>query len=105
MAQLPLHVMRRDGNNVVDGNDHPAHALLSTSPNQWQSSYDWREQAQQVVLTNGNAITRLRRDRRGQPIELDLFEPEHIGEPVRVPPVGITRLRRPGAALVCTADL
>lgn len=83
MAQLPLHVMRRDGSNVVDGNDHPAHALLSTSPNQWQSSYDWREQAQQVVLTNGNAITRLRRDRRGQLIELDLFEPEHIGEPVK----------------------
>jgi len=83
MAQLPLHVMRRDGSNVVDGNDHPAHTLLSTSPNQWQSSYDWREQAQQVVLTNGNAITRLRRDRRGQLIELDLFEPEHIGEPIR----------------------
>lgn len=36
-----------------------------------------------MVLTNGNAITRLRRDRRGQLIELDLFEPEHIGEPVK----------------------
>lgn len=83
MAQLPLHVLRRDGGKVMEGSDHPAATLIATSPNEWQSSYDWREQAQQVVLTEGNAITRLRRDRRGQLIELDVFEPEHIGHPVK----------------------
>lgn len=83
LAQLPLHVLRRDGDNVVDGSDHPAESLLSTSPNMFQSSYDWRELSQQTLLVHGNAVTRLRRDRHGQIIELDAFEPEHIGRPVR----------------------
>lgn len=84
MAQMPLHVLRKQGDDVVPGTDHPAHYLLSASPNLFQSSYDWREQSQQVVLANGNAITRLIRDRRtGQLTELALFDPEHIGKPQR----------------------
>ncbi|WP_270816765.1 MULTISPECIES: phage portal protein [Aeromonas] len=84
MAQMPIHVLRKEGGNVVPGNDHPAHYLLSASPNMFQSSYDWREQSQQTVLAHGNAVTRLIRDRRtGQLTELVLFEPEHIGKPQR----------------------
>ncbi|MBP8220097.1 MAG: phage portal protein [Aeromonadaceae bacterium] len=84
MAQMPLHVLKKSGDDVVPGTDHPAHYLLSASPNLFQSSYDWREQSQQVALAHGNAVTRLIRDRRtGQLSELSLFEPDHIGKPQR----------------------
>ncbi|WP_446905294.1 phage portal protein, partial [Aeromonas veronii] len=84
MAQMPLHVLKKSGDDVVPGTDHPAHYLLSASPNMFQSSYDWREQSQQVALAHGNAVTRLIRDRRtGQLTELALFDPAHIGKPQR----------------------
>lgn len=84
IAQMPLHVLKKSGDDVVPGTDHPAHYLLSASPNLFQSSYDWREQSQQVALAYGNAVTRLIRDRRtGQLTELALFDPEHIGKPQR----------------------
>lgn len=84
MAQMPLHVLKKSGDDVVPGTDHPAHYLLSASPNMFQSSYDWREQSQQVTLAHGNAVTRLIRHRRtGQLTELALFDPAHIGKPQR----------------------
>lgn len=84
MAQLPLHVLRRNGDEVNKGDDHPAYDLLSNQPNPWLSSYDWREMKQQSVLTRGNGFTRIERNpRTGELVSLVDIDPIHVREPER----------------------
>lgn len=83
LAQMPLTIMRRKGNEVMFGNDIAAYNLLSAEPSIWQTSYDWREMKQQAVLTHGNAVTRIVRDKRGNPIELRPISPMSVGRPQR----------------------
>lgn len=83
MAQLPLHVLRRNGDDVSKGDDHPAYELLSNQPNTWLSSYDWREMKQQFVLTQGNGFTRIERSQRGELRSLIDISPSHVREPER----------------------
>lgn len=39
LAQMPLHVMRKNGNAVAPARDHPVFYLLHDEPNIWQTSY------------------------------------------------------------------
>ncbi|MNM21456.1 Phage portal protein [compost metagenome] len=66
LAQLPLVVLRRQGERIEPGTDHPAHYLLHDEPNNWQTSYKWRETAQAHVLGWGNGYSHLIRGRRGE---------------------------------------
>ncbi len=75
IAQLPLHVLRRDGDTISKGADHPAFYVLRDEPNTWQSSYDWRETSQLYVSGWGNALTRIVRNRRGEVVELVPYKP------------------------------
>lgn len=71
LAQLPLHVMRKSSDKSIHvADDHAAHYLLGQSPNMWQSSYDWRESAQSHACGWGNGLTRIRRNRSGEVVEL-----------------------------------
>lgn len=76
MAQLPLSVLRKVDNRIVPATDHPAHYLLHDEPNQWQTSYRWRETKQAHTLGWGNGFTRLVRDRRGELLTLEMCEPQ-----------------------------
>lgn len=75
IAQLPLHVLRNDGNKVEKATDHPLWHLLKDGPNDWQSSYDWREMKQAYTSGHGNGLTRIIRNRRGQVESLELCKP------------------------------
>ncbi|MFT7337623.1 MAG: HK97 family phage portal protein [Marinobacter maritimus] len=57
IGQLPLHVMRKQGKNIEAAKDHPAYWLLHDEPNDWQTSYKWRETSQGHVLGWGNGYT------------------------------------------------
>ncbi|MTI12047.1 phage portal protein [Sansalvadorimonas verongulae] len=70
LAQLPLNVMRKQGNKIEVATDHAAYDLLSHSPNSWQTSYDWREGEQSHVSGWGNAFTKIRRNKKGELAEL-----------------------------------
>ena len=71
LAQLPLNVMRRQDGIIKVADDHAACDLLRNSPNNWQSSYDWREQGQSHASGWGNGMTRIERNRRtGEIVEL-----------------------------------
>lgn len=69
VAQLPLHVMRKQDKTINKATDHAAYYLLHDSANQWQSSYDWRETKMTHAAGWGNGYTRLIRNRRTGELE------------------------------------
>ncbi|WP_110685084.1 phage portal protein [Salinicola aestuarinus] len=75
LAQLPLHVMRKQGNSIEAATDHPAYWLLHDEPNDWQTSYKWRETKQAHVLGWGNGYTQTIRSNRGELRELVMHKP------------------------------
>ncbi|HEY3984643.1 phage portal protein [Cedecea sp.] len=75
VAQMPLHVMRREGKKVSAARDHPVFYLVHDEPNEWQTSYKWRELKQRHVLGWGNGYTRVIRSRRGEVTRLDACMP------------------------------
>lgn len=75
VAQMPLHVMRKTGNMVEAARDHPVFYLVHDEPNDWQTSYKWRELKQRHILGWGNGYTRVIRSRRGEAIKLDACMP------------------------------
>ena len=70
IAQLPLHVMRKQGERIEAAKDHPAYWLLHDEPNAWQTSYKWRETKQGHVVGWGNGYTQVVRNARGELREL-----------------------------------
>ncbi|MCS3605317.1 phage portal protein [Erwinia rhapontici] len=75
VAQMPLHVMRNTGKSVEVARDHAAFHLLHNEPNDWQTSYKWRELKQRHILGWGNGYTRIGRTRRGELSSLDACMP------------------------------
>ncbi|HIH5019789.1 TPA: phage portal protein [Klebsiella oxytoca] len=75
IAQLPLTVLRRSGETVTPGTDHPAYWLLHNEPNYWQTSYKWRETKQGHICGYGNGYTRIVRTRRGELESLECCKP------------------------------
>ncbi|CAI1181387.1 phage portal protein, HK97 family [Serratia ficaria] len=75
VAQMPLHVMRKNGNAVTAARDHPVFYLVHDEPNDWQTSYKWRELKQRHVLGWGNGYTHVQRSRRGEVTKLDACMP------------------------------
>lgn len=75
VAQLPLHVKRKNGDKVETVKDHPAYYLLHDSPNDWQTSYKLREYAQSSVLLYGNAYIHIVRNKNGEVVSLESLEP------------------------------
>ena len=74
LAQLPLHIMRKSGDNVEKVTDHPAYWALCVEPNKWQTSYKWRETEEHRRLGWGNSYTRIIR-KRGQVDKLESLPP------------------------------
>lgn len=77
LGQLPLHVMRRDSNgNTKPAKDHAAYHLLHDEPNQFQTSYDWRETGMVHLGGWGNAYSEIVRHRRsGELQSLEFVNP------------------------------
>lgn len=70
VSQLPLHVFRR----LPDGGkeritDHPLATLLSTAPNAWTTSAEWRGTAMHQLALHGESFSTVGRA-RGQVVEL-----------------------------------
>lgn len=75
IGQLPLAVLRKRDGRIEAGIDHPAHHLLHDAPNDWQTSYKWRETAMAHVLGWGNSYSRLVRSRRGELTAIERLMP------------------------------
>lgn len=66
LAQLPAIVLRRQGESIGPATDHPAYYLLHDAPNDWQTSYKWRETKQAHVCGWGNGYTSMVRRPNGE---------------------------------------
>ena len=75
LAQMPLHVMRNTGKAVEPARDHPVFHLIHDEPNDWQTSYKWRELKQRHILGWGNGYSWVKRGRRGEVVSLDSCMP------------------------------
>lgn len=63
LAQVPLVVMEEDGEVRRRAKDHPLHRLLSQAPNEWQTSFQFRETMETHLTLSGNffaLVTRVR---------------------------------------------
>lgn len=78
LAQLPLHVLRKDGKQIEAARDHPLFYLLHDSPNRWQTSYKMREYNQTAVLLYGNAYLQILRNTKGEITSLESLDPKQV---------------------------
>ncbi|USD68129.1 phage portal protein [Vibrio sp. SCSIO 43136] len=84
MAQLPLHVLRKKDNKVSKATDHAAYYLLHDSPNEWQTSFEFREQNMLNILSSGNGVSKINRNFRGELTSIEYIERENFAKPQRV---------------------
>jgi HK97 family phage portal protein len=78
MASLPLHVYRDLGNSKVIAEEHPVYDVLHTSPNDFQTSYTWMQEAMTHCLLHGNFFAFIERDASGNPAKLWPLHPQGI---------------------------
>jgi HK97 family phage portal protein len=58
VAMLPLNVYRRMATGGKElASNHPLFSVLSSQPNDWQTSFEWREMMTAHVLLRGNAYS------------------------------------------------
>ena len=79
IAQVPLKLMRdgADGKTKLPATDHPLYSLLSARPNEWQTSFEFRETIAWHVVMTGNAYVFINRV-FGKIVSLDPIEPGRV---------------------------
>lgn len=79
LAQVPCKVLRDDEQlGPVEDKAHPLFDLLRCSPNDWQTSFEFREQLGLHLVLANNAFVKVTRNTKGQPIELYAFDPASV---------------------------
>lgn len=78
LAQVPCKVFREDKRgSLIEAADHPLFNLLSRSPNDWQTSFEFREQIGIHLAFEHNAYVYINRA-LGKIVELYAFEPANV---------------------------
>jgi len=77
IASLPLHVYENMEKGRKLNRQHPAFKLLR-KPNKLMTDFIWRETMQAVLLLWGNSYSYIRRNSKGDPIELILIHPDDV---------------------------
>lgn len=65
VAQLPVHLYRRDGDARERVTDHPLSAVLGDAANEWTTASDFRGEMQLDLLKRGEAFAFINRVARG----------------------------------------
>jgi len=66
IASMPFNVYRRlPGGGKEIAEDHPLQEVLAYQPNEWMTSFEWREWCQSQLLLWGNAYCLIKPGRRG----------------------------------------
>ena len=79
IAQVPFKLLKSgDGRRGEDAKDHPLYDLLRSEPNEWQTSYEFREQLAIHAVLTGNGYAFINRDADGVPQELYAFAPKSV---------------------------
>jgi HK97 family phage portal protein len=79
VAQLPLIVYEKRGEKRVRAKDYPLYSLLHDAPNEFQTSFEFREMMQGHLALRGNAYARIVRNRAaGGIVELLPLHPDSV---------------------------
>lgn len=71
IASLPFSLYRRlPGGGKEIAEDHPLHEVIAYQPNDWMTSFEWREWCQSQLLLWGNSYCYIKPGRRGAVDEL-----------------------------------
>ena len=82
IAQVPLKVMQRDGEKRTPATKHPLYKVLAVKPNDWQTSFEYRETVAMHAVLVGNHYSFINRSEARGIMELIPFEPGSV-EPIR----------------------
>ena len=61
MAQIPIEVVRNEGESKIVDDSHPVHWLFNHEPNSWQTPGEWMETMMLYALLWGNGISVIQR--------------------------------------------
>lgn len=78
VAQVPLQLMQEVGKQRNKAKDHPLYNLLSFSPNDFQTSFEYREMVVWHMVLTGNHFSFINRDSKGRILELLPFRPDQV---------------------------
>ena len=83
IASLPcvlkhVEVDDRGRKRSTDAIDHPLHSVLLSTPNDWQTAFDFWEMVVEHLQLRGNHYSRIVRNGAGQTIALDPLHPDHV---------------------------
>lgn len=79
LAKIPLKFYKyKKGGGKELALDHPLYRLLHTAPSPWLTSFNWRRATFGAALSRGNALTRIRRDGRGEVYRLVPIKPDLV---------------------------
>lgn len=65
IAQLPIELYERAGDDRTPAVDHPLYSVLKYQPNSWQTPFEYQEQSQLAVGLCGNSYSYIDRDSHG----------------------------------------
>ncbi|GAB5100505.1 phage portal protein [Caballeronia sp. HLA56] len=65
VAQLPIELYARSGDDRTPAVDHPLYSILKHQPNTWQTPFEFEEQSQLALALRGNSFSYVERDRCG----------------------------------------
>lgn len=65
IAQLPIEIYERKGEDRVLATEHPLYSILKYEPNPWQTPFEYQEQSQIAVGLRGNSYSFIDRDSSG----------------------------------------
>lgn len=78
VAQLPLHLYRRTDDRREKQLDHPLSYLMSSQPNAWMTSHDFKQLAMVHLLLKGNSLWFKARGSNGTVRELIPIHPDNL---------------------------
>lgn len=78
LAKNPIHLYERVPNGKRRASTHPLYVLLNSSPNSWQTSYEFVEMLTAHTLLRGNGFARVSRGLGGKVLELIPLLPSSV---------------------------
>lgn len=76
ISQVPWKLYKRDERRGrIEAREHPLFDILHIQPNEWQTSFEFRETIALHLVLTGNAFVFINRSRSGEILELLPYEP------------------------------
>ncbi len=70
IASLPLNVYERKADGKFKTIEHPLYEILHNKPNEYMTSFSWRETIMSTILLRGNTVNNITRNGKGDVIRV-----------------------------------